>query len=123
VSDTGLDTLGRVIDFGVLKSRLAPWIDENWDHGMILWREDMEAIAAVSILPGQKLFLLPTNPTAENMALHLLRVVAPALLIGTGVTIEKVVLWETENCFTEVSLADSRVVPARELEGSYDDLC
>jgi hypothetical protein len=30
--------------------------------------------------------------------------VAPRLLDGTGVTVRRVVLWETENCYTEASL-------------------
>ncbi|MOA37440.1 6-pyruvoyl tetrahydropterin synthase [compost metagenome] len=81
-----------------------PWIEANWDHGMILWGQDAEAIAAVRAIGEQKVYLLPTNPTAENMALHLLHDVAPRLLEGTGVTVTKVVLWETENCYTEASL-------------------
>ena len=97
-----LDPLGRVIDFSVLKSRLGRWIEENWDHGFVLHRDDREAIEAVRRVPGQKLFLLDGNPTAENMALHLLEVVAPAELAGLGVEVVKVTLWETENCFAEV---------------------
>jgi len=97
-----LDPLGRVIDFSVLKSRLGRWIDENWDHGFVLHRDDAEAIDAVRRVPGQKLFLLDGNPTAENMALHLLDEVAPAELAGLGVEVVKVTLWETENCFAEV---------------------
>jgi 6-pyruvoyltetrahydropterin/6-carboxytetrahydropterin synthase len=120
-SEAGLDELGRVIDFGVLKSRLAPWIDENWDHGMVLCREDVEAIAAVSLMPDQKLYLMDANPTAENMALHLLEEIAPRLLADTGVVIEKVVLWETENCYTEVSLVAGRTLTVTRLEEAYDD--
>jgi 6-pyruvoyltetrahydropterin/6-carboxytetrahydropterin synthase len=101
VSDTGLDPLGRVIDFGVMKQRLGAFIDEQWDHGFILWREDREAIEAVQRVEGQKLSLLAVNPTAENMARHLLDEVCPRALDGTGVRIVKVVLWETENCFVE----------------------
>ena len=108
----GLDALGRVIDFGVLKSRFMPWIEANWDHGMILWEEDAEAIAAVRALGGQKLFLLPANPTAEHMALYLLEQVAPRLLEETGVTVRKVVLWETENCYTEASLGPGESSPS-----------
>jgi 6-pyruvoyltetrahydropterin/6-carboxytetrahydropterin synthase len=113
-AEHGLDALGRVIDFGALKSRLWPWLETHWDHGTILWREDDEAIAAVRGIEGQKLFLLDTNPTAENLALHLLHVVAPRLLEGTGVTVRKVVLWETENCYTEASL-DAGETPASSL--------
>lgn len=101
---SGLDSLGRVIDFGVLKDRLKTWIDEHWDHGMILWEEDQEARRIVQSLPGQKMYLLEENPTAENMGWVLLNRVAPAVLEDTDVVITKVVLWETENCYAEVTL-------------------
>lgn len=103
-SSNSLDKVGRVIDFSVLKARFLPWIEENWDHGFIVWQGDAEAIAALRAIPEQKLFLLEGNPTAENLALYLLNVIAPQVLVDTGVTLTKIVLWETENCFVEVSL-------------------
>jgi 6-pyruvoyltetrahydropterin/6-carboxytetrahydropterin synthase len=51
----------------------------------------------------KKLYRLPANPTAENMALYLFHDIIPTLLAGTGVTLSKITLWETENCFVEVS--------------------
>ena len=96
-----LDSLGRVIDFSVLKEKLGGWIDEKWDHGFLLWDKDDEAVGIVRQMPGQKLFLMPLNPTAENMALYLLAVVAPEVLKGTGVEITNVRVWETENCYAD----------------------
>lgn len=104
-ADHELDELGRVIDFGVLKERFGSWIDANWDHGFIVYGQDAEALSLLKALPEQKIYELGTNPTAENMALHILNDIAPGLLGDTGVTITKVVLWETENCCAEVSLA------------------
>ncbi len=103
MSPSGLDALGRVIDFGVLKERLGGWIEDHWDHGMILWKEDPEALAAARTIPDQKLYLLDRNPTAENLATELLHCVAPRALADTGVIVTKVVIWETENCFVEVA--------------------
>lgn len=99
-----LDQIGRVIDFSILKGSFLPWLEANWDHGFIVWKGDDEAIAALQAIPGQKLFLLDTNPTAENLALYLLNQVAPKLLEGTGVSLTKIVLWETENCYVEVKI-------------------
>jgi 6-pyruvoyltetrahydropterin/6-carboxytetrahydropterin synthase len=99
---SSLDELGRVIDFGSLKQRFGTWIDEHWDHNMILWEGDSEALAAVKSIGGQKLFLLPKNPTAENMACYLLEEVGPRVLDGTGIRIVEVTLWETENCYATV---------------------
>ena len=35
-----LDGVGRVIDFSEIKERLCQWLEENWDHKMVLWSED-----------------------------------------------------------------------------------
>jgi 6-pyruvoyltetrahydropterin/6-carboxytetrahydropterin synthase len=80
------------------------WIDQHWDHGMVVWEADDLACKAARMIPGQKTYLLPTNPTAENMAAFLLLDIAPGEMANTGVEIHKVVLWETENCFAEASL-------------------
>ncbi len=93
-----LDTLGRIIDFSVLKAKVGTWIDDNWDHNMIFFDQDLEAIQAMDLIKdSKKPFLLPTNPTAENMAKYLLEVVCPLALEGTGVSVIKVVFHETPN--------------------------
>ncbi|UCD29936.1 MAG: 6-carboxytetrahydropterin synthase [Planctomycetota bacterium] len=99
-----LDSVGRVIDFNVLKSKLGGWIEENWDHGFICHQDDQVVKKALSAIPGQKIFELDNNPTAENLAAYLLHVVGPQQLDGTGVRLVRVSLWETENCCAEVSL-------------------
>lgn len=99
-----LDTVGRVIDFSVLKDKLGGWIDRNWDHGFIAFEKDVEVVKAVSLVASSRLFLLPVNPTSENLADYLLTVVCPLELEGTGVTVIKVVLYETENCHSEATI-------------------
>ena len=102
-----LDGVGRVIDFGVLKEKLGGWVDENWDHGFIYGAEDAEVAEVFTRqLPDHKHFVLPWNPTAENMARFLLEDVGPRQLQGLGVRLVKVVLEETENCLAEVELGD-----------------
>ena len=99
-----LDSVGRVIDFSVLKELVGGWIDRNWDHGCVLWAGDTEALLAVKACQPSKIFELPNNPTAENMADFLLLIVCPAVLKETGVVVTKIVLWETENCYAETTL-------------------
>lgn len=98
-----LDTIGRVIDFSVLKKKIGGWIDKYWDHGFIFFADDNETEFFFR-KSNLKSYCLPKNPTAENMADFLLHVVCPKVLKGTGVVVFKVVLWETENCFSEVRL-------------------
>ncbi len=98
-----LDHLGRVIDFSVLKGKIGGWVDRYWDHGFILFGADTEAWAAVESVSGQKMFSLPYNPTAENIAWYMLKTVCPELMAGTGVRVWKVVCHETPNCRAEAS--------------------
>jgi 6-pyruvoyltetrahydropterin/6-carboxytetrahydropterin synthase len=98
-----LDWCGRVIDFSVLKQSLGGWIEAYWDHSFIAYEQDKEVIDAINSVKGSPLFFLPCNPTAENMAEHLLRVVGPAVLENTGVRLVKVTLYETENCYAEAT--------------------
>ena len=103
-----LDSLGRVIDFSVLKERVGGWLDEHWDHGFVIWFKDAEASFALSELKTQKLYRMPYNPTAENMARHLLEDICPLVLRGLGVTVTSVLIRETENCFAVARLAEKR---------------
>tara|TARA_R100000808_G_C2073655_1_gene100157 strand:- start:106 stop:393 length:288 start_codon:yes stop_codon:yes gene_type:complete len=89
-----------VIDFSVLKQKLGGWIDENWDHGFVLGEADHQARAIIGGLATQKLYIMPTNPTAENMAEYLLTTIGPKQLEGTGVELCRVTVWETENCYS-----------------------
>ena len=106
-----LDDLGRVIDFSVLKERLGGWVDEHWDHTFIVYAEDRHLVEVLNEVERNKdLFIADFNPTAENMAAYLLNVVAPRVLEGTGVTLTKVRLWETENCYADAELEDAKKV-------------
>lgn len=96
-----LDGIGRVIDFSVLKEKIGGWIDENWDHGVIMFERDVEMMAAMCSIKDSKVYHMPWNPTAENMAHFLLKIICPMVLSETGVEVITVTIWETENCFAE----------------------
>lgn len=97
-----LDKVGRIIDFSVIKNTIGAWIDERWDHTTIVCRDDEQTVHALHAMPKFKEpFLTDWNPTAENMANFILRVVAPSCLHQTGVKVIRVRVWETPNCFAE----------------------
>lgn len=97
-----LDSIGRVIDFSVLKQKIGTWLDDNWDHNVILFYKDTETVEALKTIPRKKEpFVAPFNPTAENMARFLLEDICPVLLMDTSVTVTKIRVWETPNCFAE----------------------
>ena len=66
------DEIGRILDFKMLKNRVNDWINENWDHTFILWEKDENGLAAIRSSEPHRVYELDCNPTAENMALHLL---------------------------------------------------
>lgn len=111
-----LDRLGRVQDFSVIKSRFLPFIEERWDHGFLWYEKDSqlkylfelnhnnaERVDPTLGFHGMKNYKCQFNPTAENMALFILEKLAPVVLGDTEVKVTKVVLWETKNCYVEVS--------------------
>lgn len=93
---TAVDAVGRIVDFSQIKQRMLGWLDANWDHAFLVFEEDENALAAVRMVEPTKYFVMPWNPTAENMARYLLEVVAPSVLGDLGVVARKVCVWETE---------------------------
>lgn len=101
LTSNNLDSIGRVIDFGVIKSVIGSWIDSNLDHNFILKKEDSELGDFVLSTFGQSVYYMDENPTAENICSHLLFVICPVLLKDYDVSCSKIKLWETPNCFVE----------------------
>jgi 6-pyruvoyltetrahydropterin/6-carboxytetrahydropterin synthase len=92
----GLDQIGRVIDFSVMKSTLCEWLEKNWDHKMLLW--DQDPLLKTEIASQEGIVILPFNPTAENLAQYLLDVIGPECLRHRGVILTKVIIEETRKC-------------------------
>lgn len=124
-----LDSLGRVLDFGVIKSHLCDWLENNWDHKFLMWeidpmlklldmREEMEEMNKIGGTPAvmtlaretvtqlaDSLIPVPFNPTAENMAEYLLHIIGPQQLEGTGAILVAVRVEETRKCSATSSLS------------------
>lgn len=107
VTGSKTDELGRVVDFSWLNKLFKGWIDEHWDHGFILWEKDTDAISALNQVTPSRIYELPYNPTAENMARYLLENISPGLvrqIEGYELEVTKVVVHETVNSSAEVTL-------------------
>ncbi len=99
---TELDNIGRVIDFGVIKEKLCLWLENNWDHKMMIWEQD-PLRNGLEELANDDIILVPFNPTAENMAIHLVEVIGPQQLASTGVQLVEVTIDETRKCSASYS--------------------
>lgn len=107
VTGDEVDQVGRVLDFSDLKARTKGWIDEHWDHSFLVFEKDENAIRALEQVQPRRLFKLPYNPTAENMARFLLEEMCPQVLQGTGARAVRVRIWETEESFAEATVETS----------------
>jgi len=94
VSAPELDSIGRVIDFSIVKELLGGWIDENLDHAFLVSVED-EPLAEALHSVGSNVYTMMNNPTAENIA-ALLLLKATDLL--RDLMVESVTVYETPNC-------------------------
>jgi 6-pyruvoyltetrahydropterin/6-carboxytetrahydropterin synthase len=92
IASAKLDDRGMVLDFSDIKRVVSRWIDENLDHRMLLRRDD-PAVPVLSAL-GEPMFLMDTNPTAENIAKLIFDFTA-----AQGFPIVEARLWETPHCF------------------------
>jgi 6-pyruvoyltetrahydropterin/6-carboxytetrahydropterin synthase len=122
----GLNDLGMVVDFSCIKNILGAWIDEHWDHNMLLHPNDMlaklfrcdkdvgmitpdcatfgelESDTHEELFAGKAPFIMPAdlpNPTAENIA-QLLRLKACELLTYP-LHVARVRVYETPNCWAD----------------------
>lgn len=120
IASEKLDTVGRVIDFSVVKSTLCEWLEDNWDHKFLHWDQD-PLINALTLVSEEyiadhpddigraaykadmkdlasSLVSLPFNPTAENLAAYMVEVIGPSLLDEHGVELVKCTIEETSKC-------------------------
>lgn len=101
VSDK-LDHLGMVVDFGFLKTTIKNWIDEHFDHTVILWQEDKALGESIANITKQKIYYMPYNPTAENMALYLKNNIFSKILSSKDFKVSCIKLQETSNCYAMI---------------------
>ena len=95
-----LNDIGMILDFGVIKDRLCEWLEDNWDHKFLLWDED-PWLEPMQLVDFEGVVAVPFNPTAENMAKHMIEVVGPQQLAGTGTRLIHVKVHETTKCNAE----------------------
>ena len=98
-SADALDTVGRVIDFAVVKELVGGFIDREYDHRFLVNRADPRAAGLVTL--DSTVRVVGYNPTAENLADELLDA-ASYLLSPLGITATSLTLWETENAYATV---------------------
>ena len=95
----GLDDVGRVLDFSVIKLILCEWLETYWDHKFLVNELDPRA-GQLKELDPRGVVLVGWNPTAENMADFLLNALGPQIL-PNHVELVWVKVEETYKCSVE----------------------
>ena len=104
VEASNLDQLGMVVDFSTVKTLVGKWIDDNWDHNLLLHSDDPQWEHLVLTEERPPYCMGQENPTAENIARHLATVARE--LLGPSLTIKRVRIYETPNCWADWSLEE-----------------
>ena len=88
---------GMVLDFDLLKSIVKPEIIDKYDHSLVLNGETSHA--EIDLTAFEKVFLLPYQPTSENLVADFALKIKSKL--PKGIKLYKVVLSETATSFAE----------------------
>ncbi|HMR18227.1 MAG TPA: 6-carboxytetrahydropterin synthase, partial [Sphingobacterium sp.] len=104
VSAEQLDSVGRVVDFSVIKFTLCEWLEENFDHKFLIWDQD-PLLPSLQEINRESLVIVPFNPTAENIARYLVEEIGPVQLKDFAVKLLSCKVEETVKCSATYSLS------------------
>lgn len=90
-----LDSQDMVIDFVKLKKIIKKDVYENFDHTVLLHKDD--PLSKILIENKQKVFLFDKNPTAEIIAQYI-----KDILTKKGLKVKEVRFWETESSMASI---------------------
>lgn len=85
-----------VLEFGDIKRLLCDWLEDNWDHRMLVAYDDPDLERLRAIDPS--IVELPFQPSTEMLAGYLLNIVGPQQLAGLACELVKVRFEETRKC-------------------------
>jgi 6-pyruvoyltetrahydropterin/6-carboxytetrahydropterin synthase len=99
---------GMVMDFGQVKAIAERELVDAWDHAFLVWREDAAVIEFLATIPDHRTVVFEAPPTAEHLAEAAFRLLEPAYRdrFGTHLTLERVRLYETPNCWADALRAE-----------------
>ena len=101
IVDSGLSEEGMVIDFSDIKKIAQKFIQNELDHGFMVWNQDDELLDFFKHSKGHKLVVVPFTPTAENVAAYIFQKLKNEFLdkFKTGLHLHSVKLWETPSSY------------------------
>jgi 6-pyruvoyltetrahydropterin/6-carboxytetrahydropterin synthase len=101
VQKEGASEQGMVVDFADIKNTARKCIQDELDHGFMVWDKDEELIDFFKQSKGHKPVIVPFTPTAENVAVYIFQKLEDKFsdIFQTGLHLHSVKLWETPSSF------------------------
>ena len=103
-SENGHVKDGMVIDFAELKEIVKPEIIDKYDHSLVLNANSPHA--SIDLSAFEKVFLLPYQPTSENLVIDFANHIKSRL--PENISLCKVILSETATSFAEWNIEDNK---------------
>jgi 6-pyruvoyltetrahydropterin/6-carboxytetrahydropterin synthase len=119
VTGPSIDERGRLVDFDIIKSRLCEWIEDAWDHRLLLWKTDPifesidelngmanfdnDRLEPLAYLLRDSIAWTSFDTSTENMALFLINELGPTMFHGAAYWLSKVEISETRKCGVTVT--------------------
>jgi 6-pyruvoyltetrahydropterin/6-carboxytetrahydropterin synthase len=107
IKDEGATDDGMVMDFGDIKAIANEKLVNVWDHAFLVWRGDKIMRDFLDMIPGHKTVVLDEVPTAENLVKAAFTILEHAYRdrFGHELTLARVRLYETPNCWADATKA------------------
>ena len=103
IQQHGRSDEGMVMDFSDVKAIARKAVVDVWDHAFLVYQGDTVLRDFLDTLPDHKTVVMPTIPTAENMAMEAFRILDALYrdTYGNHLQLERVRLFETPNSWAD----------------------
>jgi len=104
VEHDGFADNGMIMDFTDVKALARENLVDLWDHAFLVYDKDVKVKEFLDSLPNHKTVVLNRVPTVENLAkiaFDILKTVYQDRY-STGLSLSKIKLFETPNCWAEI---------------------
>jgi 6-pyruvoyltetrahydropterin/6-carboxytetrahydropterin synthase len=105
VEQEGQSDSGMIMDFSDVKALAKQHLVDVWDHAFLVYEKDAAVKQFLESLPNHKTVVLNRIPTVENLARIAFDILKGVYrdCYGRHLRLAKVTLYETPNCWAEIS--------------------
>lgn len=103
IKQDGQSDNGMIMDFSDIKAIASKHLVDLWDHAFLVYEKDVAVRQFLDSMPDHKTVVLDRVPTVENLAQIAFDKLKSVFQSETGLTLTKITLYETPNCWAEVT--------------------